>query len=111
MKALKYYRFIPILLGMIAFCYFYLYRYVYLNSKYFEQNKINSKIIKVYNYENKSLQFYYTDDYCITNTDTKGDTLKIGDSISKEANTESFKIYRKNQLGKYEFYKNYLMEE
>lgn len=107
MKGKIYYRFIPIILGLIAFIYFYVYRIVFLNNNYFYQNNIQTKIIRVYNYENKSLQFYYTKDYCITTTDTKNDTLQVGDSISKEANTVKFSVYRKNRKDKYEFYKSY----
>jgi len=33
--------------------------------------------------------------------------LNVGDSISKEANTNEFSIYRKDSFGKYKFYKNY----
>ncbi|RQO42316.1 hypothetical protein DBR39_00110 [Chryseobacterium sp. KBW03] len=107
MKGKIYYRFIPILLGLIAFTYFYLYKIVFLNNNYFYKNNVESKIVKVYNYENKSLQFYYSNDYCITTTDTKNDTLMIGDSISKKANTAKFKVYRKNKEDKYKFYKSY----
>lgn len=107
MKAKNYYRFIPILLGLIVFSYFYVYRIVIRNNNYFYKNNVQAKIIKIYNYENKSLQFYYSDDYCITTTDTKNDTLRIGDSISKNANTEDFRIFRKDSLGRYNFYKSY----
>ncbi|MFC4476487.1 hypothetical protein [Flavobacterium chungangensis] len=71
------------------------------------ENKINAKIIRIYNYENKSLEFYYDKDYCVTSSLTNRDTLKIGDSISKESNTGVFKVYRKNPSGKYQFYKKY----
>lgn len=107
MKAKSYYRFIPVLLGLIAFTYFYVYRIVIRNNNYFYKNNLQAKIIKIYNYENKSLQFYYNDDYCITTTNTKNDTLRIGDSISKNANTEDFRIFRKDSLGRYNFYKSY----
>lgn len=110
MKTVKYYRLIPIFLGLIIFGYFYIYKYVYQNSSNFYKNPIQTKIIKIRNYENKSLQFYYTNQYCITTTDTKNDTLQIGDSISKKANTGKFSIYRKDNFGKYKFYKNYNIE-
>lgn len=95
MKANNYYRFVPLLLGLIIFIYFYIYRVVLKNSNYFYNNSIQAKIIRIKNYENKSLQFYYTNDYCITTTDTKGDSLKIGDSIYKKNNTEEFKVFRR----------------
>ncbi|TDX13997.1 hypothetical protein [Flavobacterium sp. S87F.05.LMB.W.Kidney.N] len=77
------------------------------NSEHFVKNKINSKIIRIYNYENKTLEFYYDEKYCITTTDTKGDTLIIGDSINKEKNTSKFKIFRKNKFGNYEYFDEY----
>ena len=107
MKLNKYYRYIPLTVVIICFCYFYLYRYVYLNNSHFEKNAINTKIIRVYNYYNKSLQFYYSNKYCITTTNTQDDTLKIGDSISKPANVKAFDVYRKNKDGEYEFFKHY----
>jgi hypothetical protein len=77
------------------------------NIDHFTNNKINLKIIRIYNYYDKSLQFYYDENYCITTTDTRGDTLFIGDSIAKEKNTVKFKVFRKNKLGKYEYFNEY----
>jgi hypothetical protein len=80
------------------------------NLDHFVKNKINAKIVRVYNYENKSLQFYYDENYCITTTVTKGDTLIIGDSIVKEMNAVVFDVFRKNKLNKYEFFKKYFVK-
>lgn len=102
----KYYRFIPMIVTLLLFGYFYLYKHVYKNNNYFYQNEIHSKIIKVENYYDKSLQFYYTPEYCITTSNTKGDTLKTGDSISKKSHTHTFDIYRMRN-DRYEFYKRY----
>jgi hypothetical protein len=74
---------------------------------HFRNNTINLKIIRIYNYYDKSLQFYYDENFCITTTDTRGDTLVIGDSIAKEKNTSKFKVFRKNKLGKYEYFNEY----
>ena len=90
----------PLSIGLIAFLYFYCYKFVFANNNHFYENEINAKIIQVKKYENKSLQFFYSKNYCITTTDTKGDTLKIGDSISKEQKSSKFKIFRK-QDGKF----------
>lgn len=94
-------------IGLICFGYFYLYRHVYLNSKHFEENNINAKIINVYNYEDKTLIYFYTERYSISQYETSEDTLFVGDSISKEANTKSFRVYRKDEKGKYQFLKQY----
>lgn len=77
------------------------------NRDHFIDNKINSKIIRVHNYFNKSLQYYYDEDYCITTSHTSGDTLIIGDSIAKEKNSFRFRVYRKTKLGKYVYFKEY----
>ncbi|MGP1501714.1 MAG: hypothetical protein ACTTJM_08045 [Bergeyella cardium] len=107
MKKTDIYRLLPMIIGIFGFGYYYYYS-VYCNSKYFVDNAVNTKIIRVYNYANKSLQFYYTDRYCITTSSTSGDTLIIGDSISKKANSPIFNIYRKNKdNGKYKFHKHY----
>lgn len=74
---------------------------------HFTNTRINQKIIRIYNYSNKSLQFYYDESHCITTTDTRGDTLNVGDSISKERYTGKFKIFRKNGSGNYEFFNEY----
>ena len=105
MKNRKYLNFITIILvlGIVSF---FLFR-AQNEINHFNVNKINLKIIRVYNYYDKSLQFYYDENYCITTTDTKGDTLRIGDSISKIKNSTKFKVFRKNKYGKYTFYNDY----
>lgn len=95
------------ILVIFGILYFYFYRYVYLNNQYFKNNQINTKIIRVYNYENKSLLYYYDNKHSFSIYETKGDTLKFGDSISKKGNTLNFKIYRKDFSGNYQFYKSY----
>ena len=102
----KYLKYIPIILTLIIFTYFYIYKYVYLNNQHFYCGNINAKIIKIENYQNKSLQFYYDGKYCITTIDTKNDTLKIGDSISKKSQTAKFNVFRK--VGEnYQLYRSY----
>ena len=105
MKNKKYLNFIPIILGLTVVSFFLLRAQNEIN--YFNKNKINLKIVKVDNYFDKSLQFYYDENHCITTTDTKGDTLRIGDSISKINNSTKFKVFRKNKFGKYTFYNDY----
>ncbi|GEM_PF-1172844 len=105
-KLKKYLKYIPIILTLILFTYFYIYKYVYINNQHFYRGNIHAKIIKIENYQNKSIQFYYDDKYCITTTDTKNDTLKIGDSISKKSQTAKFDVFRKLG-GKYQLYKSY----
>lgn len=106
MKISKYYRFAPMILCLMLVGFFCGYKYIYKNNDHFFKNKIQTKIINVMNYENKSLQFYYDNEYCITTTNTRGDTLKVGDSISKEYNRKSFDIFRVKN-GNYTFFKSY----
>lgn len=107
MKAKSYYRFIPILLGLIAFGYFYLYKFVYLGNKKFKESSINEKIIDSSNWPKRSTFYYLKDGLSIELSVLDSLHLKIGDSISKEANTTKFNVYRKNKEDKYEFYKSY----
>ncbi|MBC7557556.1 MAG: hypothetical protein H7195_11415 [Chryseobacterium sp.] len=93
-----------ILLSLIIFIYLY---WINDNINHFVENKINQKIIRIYNDHNKSLRFYYEENYCIGTLDTKGDTLVIGDSISKEKSTAKFKVFRKGKNNKYSFYKEF----
>ncbi|TXF79044.1 hypothetical protein [Chryseobacterium sp.] len=107
MKAKSYYRFIPILLGLIAFSYFYLYKFVYLGNKKFKESSINEKIIDSSNWPKRSTFYYLQHGLSVEQSVLDSLHLKIDDSISKEANTTEFNVYRKSKEGKYEFYKRY----
>jgi|SRR5690606_38479526 len=78
-----------------------------IERKEFYLSTINSYIIKKKNNWSGGRSYDYITKENVIITLMNSDTLKIGDSISKESNTTNFQIYRKNQLGKYEFYKNY----
>lgn len=93
MKLKKYLPFVIFITIIVL----YVYRCVYQNNSYFINNEIHAKIIKVKSFENKSLLFYYNEKYCISIGDTNKDTLRVGDSISKEANSKEFDVYRKNK--------------
>ena len=104
-RKFKLWELYPILILFGIFGYFYIYGK--RNFNYFNKHDINSKIIRINNYENKSLQFYYNEDYCITTEETNNDTLSIGDSIVKKMDTAFFDVYRKDYFGTYVFYKRY----
>lgn len=57
----------------------------------------NPKVVKLQNQEDYNYNFWI---YAPLRDD-----LKINDSISKIKNNLNYKIYRKNKLGKFEFYK------
>ncbi|MGE8555709.1 MAG: hypothetical protein ACN6OB_17460 [Chryseobacterium jejuense] len=103
----NYYRFIPILLGLLAFSYFYLYKFVYIGNKKFKESSINGKIIDSSNWAKRSTFYYLKDGLSIELSALDSLHLKIGDSILKEPNTTKFNVYRKNKENKYEFYKSY----
>jgi hypothetical protein len=78
-----------------------------IERKEFYTSDINSYIVKKKNNWSGGRSYDYITAKNIIITLMNSDTLKIGDSISKENNTGNFNVYRKNQLGKYKFYKNY----
>lgn len=82
-----------------------------VDRKDFYKSDINSYIVKKKNNWSGGRSYDYITDKNIIITLMNSDTLKIGDSISKENNTGNFNVYRKNQLGNYKFYKNYNIPE
>lgn len=75
--------------------------------KVFYVSGINSHITKKNNNWSGGRSYDYLTGNNITITLLNKNSLEIGDSISKIANTNHFKVYRKNRFGKYEFYKDY----
>lgn len=75
-----------------------------LNKKNIYRKKINTRIVDVENHYNKLLYFYYDNGRFFSSLDIK-DTLIIGDSISKSANTFTFFVFRQNEDSSYSFYK------
>ncbi|GAA5102800.1 hypothetical protein GCM10023210_44080 [Chryseobacterium ginsengisoli] len=69
--------------------------------------KINSHIVKKKNNWSGGRSYDYLTENNITITMMNINSLTVGDSISKLANSDNFKVYRKNRFGMYEFYKNY----
>jgi hypothetical protein len=67
---------------------------------------LNNKVIKVKNNWSGGRSYDYITDNGIVITLLNRDTLLVGDSISKVANTSRFDVYRKNN-GIFEFYKTY----
>lgn len=72
--------------------------------RYFIKKKINSRIIDVENYYDKLLYFYYDHGKSFSSRDIN-DTLLIGDSISKPANTLTFSVFRQNKDSSFFLYK------
>lgn len=69
-------------------------------------SNLNNKVIKVKHNWTGGRSYDYITDNGITITLLNNDTLVIGDSISKEANTGKFDVYREKN-GNYEYYKSF----
>ena len=76
-----------------------------LEYKKFHQTAINSLIIKKKNNWSGGRSYDYLTKNNIVITLISNNLLKVGDSISKESNTDEFEIYIKIDKGKYQFYK------
>lgn len=94
---------ILIIIGLIIF----FERKSRMERKSFYKSNINSYIIKKSNNWSGGRSYDYLTENNVIITLMNTNSLKIRDSISKLPNTNYFKVYRKNQLGKYEFYKEY----
>jgi len=81
--------------------------FIYENYK---RKKLNVKIISVINEHEKFLNFCFDAKMCITSYNIN-DTLKIGDSISKPANSWVFDVFRKDESGIYRYYKTFNLEQ
>lgn len=73
----------------------------------FYESKVNEKIVSSNNWQKRTTEYYLENGLSIDITILDSIHLNIGDSISKEANTTEFNIYKMNKEGRYEFYKKY----
>jgi len=101
-KKLSIYRLLPVLIVAIGFIIFVIYNHR-LNDK-FTKLEVNSKVVKRDNWQLRTSEFYLLNGLRIDSTYKNKFDLKVGDSITKKENNQSFKVYRKIN-GKYEFYK------
>jgi hypothetical protein len=97
-------RLIPLLILIVMSVMFILYNEG-LNQK-FVNEKAESIVIKRSNWQLRTTEFYLQNGLRIDSTYKNKFDLKIGDSISKKSNTRRFKVYRKNNSGKYQFLYN-----
>jgi len=100
----KFRKFIPILPLFIILGYFYVKES--LNKNNFYKNQIHSNIIRYSDWQIRTTEFYLNKGLRISSAYNKLD-LQIGDSISKDANTYIYYVYRKNSLGKFIFHARY----
>lgn len=102
-------RFIPLLvvtIGVIAFIFY----NAKLNGKFINSG-FESIIVKRYNWQLRTTEFYLENGLRVDSNYVDNFDLKIGDSISKNANTGMFKVYRKDLSGKYQFYKKLNLDQ
>ncbi|WP_370899830.1 hypothetical protein [Chryseobacterium gossypii] len=81
------------------------------NNNKFYNNKINCKIVDSNNWQRRTVEYKLENGLKIDITILDSIKLKVGDSISKEANSKSYNVYRKSTSGKYNFYKNYNIDK
>ncbi|AZA88157.1 hypothetical protein EG349_15825 [Chryseobacterium shandongense] len=105
MKIKNIWRLFPLAILIGIFSYFY-FKGKNNRTKFYE-SKINEKIIDSSDWQKKTTEYYLENGLSIDITILDNIHLKVGDSISKQAESKKYSIYRKNQFGKYEFYKNY----
>jgi hypothetical protein len=101
-------RFLPLIAVFLILIIYLLYQNN-LNQTFFYKS-VNSTIIKRNNWQLRATEFYLKNGLRIDSTYITPFELKIGDSISKKANTGKFRVYRKIN-NKYIFYKNYNMKK
>jgi len=104
----KLFRLIPLLFVTLTIIAFLIYNQR-LNQKFINQ-EVESVIVKRNNWQLRTTEFYLKNGLRIDSTYVDNFDLKIGDSIFKKRNTGKFKVYRKDLLNKYHFYKNYFVE-
>ena len=73
-------------------------------------SEINSKIIICSDPQKKVVEYYLPNDLQIDVTVVDDIDIKVGDSISKKAQTSKYSVYKKNDKGKYVFFKSYDIE-
>lgn len=98
-----------IMVAIVAICFvlFVIYNHR-LNDK-FTKLEVNSTVVKRDNWQLRTTEFYLQNGLRVDSNAIDNFDLKLGDSISKKDNTQSFNVYRKLN-GKYEFYTTYIIQ-
>lgn len=77
----------------------------------FCKNEINSKITSCSNPQKKVVEYYLPNNLQIDVSVVDEIDIKVGDSISKKKQTSEYSVYKKNEKGKYYFFKLYDIEK
>ena len=75
--------------------------------KHFYQTKINSVVIKTNDWLVNSREYFFSDDNHVDLLHPWGNKILIGDSISKPAGSNIYRVYRKDKYGVYVFFGEY----
>ncbi|QLC67635.1 hypothetical protein LPB248_15375 [Flavobacterium sp. LPB0248] len=101
-KKINLYRILPLFIIISAVTVFLIYNNQW--NKKFIKLEANSIIVTRNNWQLRTTEFYLQNGLRIDSTFKDNFDLKIGDSISKKSNTNTFSVYRKEN-GIYTFYK------
>ena len=108
MKKIKVSRLYPVALFFLIPLFFWI-RGKLNDNKFFPQ-KINSKIISRNNWQIRTTEFTMDNGLRIDSSIINEVDLQIGDSITKEANSWYFIVFKKDFDGKYKLSKSYIFE-
>lgn len=81
------------------------------NAKQFYEQSFSSIIISSSTYQGKATEFHLANGLKIYFWLSEHNILQIEDSVEKEANTYSYKVYRKGIDGQYHFLAKYYYEK
>ena len=107
MKNIKLIKLWPVLVFISVLGYLYIQGEAITNKFY--RNNIQSIIIDSSDWQKRTVEYYIKGGFQVDAVVGLGINcdMHLGDSISKEANTDSFYIYRKNEYGQYELKHKY----
>ena len=78
-----------------------------INEDKFFKAKINSQITSKSTWAVKATYFYMDNGLSIDSSAFNEFDIQLGDSIVKDANSWYFKVFKKNLIGHYDYYKTY----
>ncbi len=79
-------------------------------NKKFYNNSLNNIVVKSNNWQGRVKQFILNNDIKIESSVIDSYNIMVGDSIVKDSKSYIFRIYRKENDGKYIFIKQYTLE-
>ena len=99
-----------ILVCVIVFVFLFFYFRGRINDNKFFTEKINSKVTSRNSWQGRAMEFYLDNGLRIDSSALNEIDIQIGDSIVKDANSWYFKVFKKNTIGHYSYYKTYNLD-